>query len=87
MEPRWVVRSGEDVGLAMGEIRRCRGLTQEQLAAPVPDVAGEAGALDDACAALAGGFATVGQLMTRIAGGYPQEFVDRVRGRCATLRL
>lgn len=31
-EPRFVVRSPEDLGRAIGELRRAQGLTQEQLA-------------------------------------------------------
>ena len=33
MERRWVVRSGEDIGRAIGEIRQSHGLTQQALAA------------------------------------------------------
>lgn len=32
MERRWVVRSGADIGQAIGEIRATRGLTQAELA-------------------------------------------------------
>jgi HTH-type transcriptional regulator/antitoxin HipB len=32
MERRWVVRTGSDLGAAIGEVRRQRGLTQAQVA-------------------------------------------------------
>jgi transcriptional regulator with XRE-family HTH domain len=32
MSPRWLVRSGRDLGTAVAELRQARGLTQEQLA-------------------------------------------------------
>ena len=35
MSPRWMVRSGSDLGAAVAELRQERGLTQEQLARQV----------------------------------------------------